>query len=122
MIRYAQVAYDNFFDLPVPPPAPVVTVAELNNQIVLDWSKDNARVKLTEDSDSKGYKFQGYNVYQLPTASSSPSEGVRIATYDIIDGVGKIYDLTFDPTNWICSFTSCSIWKRCRNKEIYLNY
>ncbi len=96
--QIAQVAYDNFFDLPTPPPPPAVTVAELENEIVLDWSKDNARVLLTENSDSKGYKFQGYNVYQLPTASSSPSEGIRIATYDIIDGVGKIYDLVFDPT------------------------
>lgn len=96
--QIAQVAYDNFFDLPTPPPSPSVTVAELDQQIVLDWSKDEARVALTEGSDSKGYKFQGYNVYQLPTASSSPSEGVRIATYDIIDGVGKIYDLVFDPT------------------------
>ena len=96
--QIAQVAYDNFFDLPVPPPPPIVTVAELDQQIVLDWSKDMVRVQATENSDSKGYKFQGYNVYQLPTASSSPSEGIRIATYDIIDGVGKIYDLTFDPS------------------------
>ncbi len=96
--QIAQVAYDNFFDLPTPPPSPSVTVSELDQQIVLDWSKDPARVALTEGSDSKGYKFQGYNVYQLPTASSSPSEGVRVATYDIIDGVGKIYDLVFDPT------------------------
>lgn len=96
--QIAQVAYDNFFDLPVPPPSPAVSVAALDQQIVLDWSKDAARVQLTENSDSKGYKFQGYNVYQLPTASSSPSEGVRVATYDIIDGVGKIYDLVFDPS------------------------
>jgi hypothetical protein len=96
--QIAQVAYDNFFDLPVPPPPPDVSVSALDQQIVLDWSKDPARVQLTESSDSKGYKFQGYNVYQLPTASSSPSEGVRVATYDIIDGVGKIYDLVFDPT------------------------
>ena len=109
--QIAQVAYDNFFDLPTPPPAPAVTVAELDNEIVLDWSKDNARVLLTENSDSKGYKFQGYNVYQLPTASSSPSEGIRIATYDIIDGVGKIYDLVFDPTTGSVVRPSGSIWK-----------
>jgi hypothetical protein len=96
--QIAQVAYDNFFDLPTPPPPPSVTVSALDNQIVLDWGGDQTRVAATENSDSKGYKFQGYNVYQLPTASSSPSEGVRIATYDIVDGVGKIYDLTFDPT------------------------
>ncbi len=96
--QIAQVAYDNFFDLPTPPPPPDVTVSELDEQIILDWSKDPARIELTENSNSKGYKFQGYNVYQLPTASSSPSEGIRVATYDIIDGVGKIYDLVFDPT------------------------
>jgi hypothetical protein len=96
--QIAQVAYDNFFDLPVPPPAPAVTIAELDEEIILDWSKDNSKVLATESSDSKGYKFQGYNVYQLPNASASISEGARIATYDIIDGVGKISDLVFDPT------------------------
>jgi hypothetical protein len=96
--QIAQVAYDNFFDLPTPAPPPAVTVAELDREIVLDWSKENDKVLATETFDSKGYKFQGYNVYQLPTASSSPSEGVRIATYDIIDGIGKINDLVFDPT------------------------
>ncbi|GBD87728.1 hypothetical protein BMS3Abin03_01662 [bacterium BMS3Abin03] len=96
--QIAQVAYDNFFDLPVPPPAPGVTVTELDKEIVLDWSKDYTKVQATETSDSKGYKFQGYNIYQLPSASASVSEGVRIATYDIIDGIGKIEDLVFDPT------------------------
>ena len=96
--QIAQVAYDNFFDLPTPPPPPSVTVSELNGEIVLDWSKDNDKVLATENFNAKGYTFQGYNVYQLPTASSSPSEGVRVATYDIIDGIGKIDDLVFDPT------------------------
>jgi hypothetical protein len=32
----------------------------------------------------------------LPTASSQVSEGVRIATYDIVDQVGKISDFVFD--------------------------
>jgi len=96
--QVAQVAYDNFFDLPTPPPAPDVTVAELDGEIVLDWSKDNSKVLATETSNIKGYEFQGYNVYQLPTSSSAVSEGVRVATFDVIDGVGKINDLVFDPT------------------------
>ena len=95
--QIAQVAYDNFFDLPVPPPGPAVTIAELDGEIVIDWSKDNSKVLATETSNSKGYLFQGYNVYQLPNSSASISEGVRVATYDIIDGVGKINDLVFDP-------------------------
>jgi hypothetical protein len=96
--RIAQVAYDNFFDLPVAPPAPLVTVTEMDREIVLDWSKDAATVKATEWSNIKGYVFQGYNVYQLPSAASSISEGVRVATYDMIDGIGKIEDFVFDPT------------------------
>jgi hypothetical protein len=94
--QIAQVAYDNNFDLPVPPPAPSVTTTELDKEIVLDWSKDNSKVVATETSNSKGYGFQGYNVYQLPSASASVSEGTRVATYDIIDGVGKVFDLVFD--------------------------
>ncbi len=93
----AQLAYDNFFRLPTPPPAPNVTVAELDREIVLDWSKDANQVNLTETSDIKGYKFQGYNVYQLPSASASISEGVRVETFDINDGIGKIFDQVFDP-------------------------
>ncbi len=96
--QVAQVAYDNFFDLPTPPPAPNVDVVELDGEIVLDWSKDNSKVLATETSSIKGYEFQGYNVYQLPTASSSVSEGKRVATFDVIDGVGKINDVVFDPT------------------------
>jgi hypothetical protein len=96
--QVAQVAYDNFFDLPTPPPPPAVTVAELDGEIVLDWSKDNDKVLATESSSTKGYTFQGYNVYQLPTSSSAVSEGIRVATFDLNDGIGKINDLVFDPT------------------------
>jgi len=95
--QQAQVAYDNLFNLPVAPPAPEVTVTQLDREIVLDWSKNDAKVVATESSNSKGYKFQGYNIYQLPTAFSSVSEGYRVATYDAVDGVGKINDLVFDP-------------------------
>jgi hypothetical protein len=95
--QQAQVAYDNFFDLPTPPPAPAVTYAELDEEIVLDWSKSTANVVATESSSGKGYTFQGYNVYQLPSASAQVNEAVRVATYDVIDGVGKINDFIFDP-------------------------
>ncbi|MCK9210149.1 MAG: hypothetical protein M0P61_04850 [Ignavibacteriaceae bacterium] len=95
--QQAQVAYDNFFNLPVAPPAPEVNVVELDKEIVLEWGQNQGSVNATESSDSKGYKFQGYNIYQLPTAFSSLSEGFRLATYDIVDGVGKISDKVFDP-------------------------
>lgn len=93
----AQLAYDNFFDLPTPPPAPKVVVSELDREIVLDWSDDQAAVDATESSSAKGYSFQGYNVYQLPSAAAAITEGVRVATFDVNDGVGKIFDKVFDP-------------------------
>ncbi len=92
----AQVAYNNFFDLPTAPPAPEVTVTTLDREIILDWSKNTAKVEATETFNAKGHTFQGYNIYQLPTASSQVSDGIRVATYDIIDGIGKISDLVFD--------------------------
>ncbi len=95
--QQAQIAYDNFFDLPLPPPAPTVNRVELDRRIVLDWGEDQERVTLIESNDSKGYSFQGYNVYQLPSASAQVSEGIRVATFDIVDGTGKINDFIFDP-------------------------
>lgn len=94
--QQAQLAYDNFFDLPVAPPAPEVNVVQLDKEIVLDWGYDNSKVIATETSNSKGYKFQGYNVYQLPSASADITSGKRIATFDVVDGIGKIEDFFFD--------------------------
>jgi hypothetical protein len=96
--QIAQVAYDNFFDLPIPPPAPSVEVVELDRQILLNWGEDVEKVNATESFDDKGYVFEGYNVYQLPSAASSVGEGVRLATFDVLNGVGKISDFVFDPT------------------------
>lgn len=92
----AQFAYNNFFVIPTPPPAPKVSVAQLSSKIVLDWGEDKNAVANTENYASKGYTFQGYNVYQLPYKSASISQAKRLATYDVVDGIGKIYDEYFD--------------------------
>jgi hypothetical protein len=85
----AQNAYDNFFDIPSAPPAPVVRVTESNESVTLTWG-DAASASVTESFNEKGYVFQGYNVYQLPSLSANKSDAKRIATYDINDGIGKI--------------------------------
>ena len=43
--QQAQLAYDNFFNLPVPPKGPEVSVVELNKKIVLDWGENQERVR-----------------------------------------------------------------------------
>lgn len=74
---------------PTPPPAPVVKVSEMDNSLILTWS-DQASYTAIESFNKFGYKFEGYNVYQMPSATAPLSEGVRIATYDIINGVSTI--------------------------------
>jgi len=99
--QQAQLAYDNFFDLPVAPPAPEVNIVTLDKEIVLDWGEAQGKVSATESSDAKGYKFQGYNVYQLPSTSADVTQGKRIATFDVVDGIGKIEDFFFDPNTGV---------------------
>jgi hypothetical protein len=95
--KSAQLAYDNFFSLPAPPAAPKVTVTELNEEILLNWGSDAAAVAASEGTDNKGFKFQGYNVYQLPSAGATVTEGKKIAVYDLAgDGITRITDQVFD--------------------------
>ena len=97
----AQLTYDNFFNVPTAPLAPVVDVTELDKEIILDWSLDRDVVKTTESHDELGFAFQGYNVYQLPSSSATIQEAVRIATFDIIDFINKIEGLEFDPATGV---------------------
>jgi len=94
----AQLAYDNFFNVPKPPPAPVVSVAELDKEVVLSWGSDPAKVNATESYSQGGFEFEGYCVYQLPTKTAQASEARLIATYDKVNGVLKVSDLEFDAT------------------------
>lgn len=99
--KIAQNAYDQFFQLPAAPPQPVVNAIELDQTIVLDWGSSLADVEKTEADTNKTFIFQGYNIYQLPTSSSDKSAGVRIATYDVVDGIKTIMDATVDPISGV---------------------
>jgi hypothetical protein len=93
----AQDAYDKDFQLPAPPAAPILKTTALNQEIILDWGDDLTAVKATESYNKEGYSFQGYNVYQLPSASATKEDAVRIATFDIVDGVKSIIGEYNDP-------------------------
>ena len=100
--KTAQNAYDHFFNLPAAPPAPQVIAVPLNNKIALDWGEDASKVKATESSfihdaidsvDVSGggdYKFEGYNIYQLPYFGAAKDQAKLVATFDIIDGISTI--------------------------------
>ncbi|RMH68420.1 MAG: hypothetical protein D6675_16055 [Gemmatimonadetes bacterium] len=83
---FAQSAFDADFDLPSPPTRPNVTVTELDQEILLTW--DN----ISEDQNGD-YPFEGYNIYQGETVAGPWK---RIATFDLNNSVGIIFDNVFD--------------------------
>jgi hypothetical protein len=97
--RFAQNTYDALFAVPSPPTAPNVTISQLDGEIVLDWGSDLANVRQTETENPAPYAFQGYNVYQFPSTASSLEDGVRLATYDLIDETTVVLDDQFDPAS-----------------------
>jgi hypothetical protein len=97
--KAAQLAYDNFFNIPPPPPAPQITVTEANQEVIFVWGSNPTAVNTTEHFNAGGFAFEGYNVYQLPSASAGKDAAVRIATYDLANGVQRILDEEFDPVS-----------------------
>ncbi len=104
--RLAQEAYDNFFVVPTPPKPPHVAVTELDGSIILNWGGNIQGVNETESHIARGgYKFEGYNIYQLKDFSSTDKNDItkvkRIATYDLVNGVKIILDKKLDPLTGI---------------------
>ena len=94
----AQDAYDAFFILPAPPPRPNLTAGSfvngswyaLDKEIILNWGTSVSDIQATENYDFKGFTFEGYNVYQLPSASAGLDLAKRLATFDKVDGLTTI--------------------------------
>lgn len=96
-VRSSRATANLLFALPSPPPQPIVKVVELDKEIVLDWGSDLQKVKNVEEFVGRGgYLFEGYNVYQLPSATSLLSEGMKIATFDVVNNIANIVDEVFD--------------------------
>ncbi|MBN2424326.1 MAG: hypothetical protein JXB44_04815 [Calditrichaceae bacterium] len=96
----AQLAYNSLFTVvPKPPVPPKVQASILEDKIVLNWGWDAATVKATEETKIINYEFEGYNVYQLASATSRISDKTtfKIATYDIVNDIRIIYSTKFVP-------------------------
>jgi len=82
---------------------------DLSDPIVLDslFQTDDStyiyNVQYVENVDTAfagqntEFTFQGYNIYQVETASGQGAVK-RIATYDLVDGITEIFDDVFDPS------------------------
>ncbi|MCK4531092.1 MAG: hypothetical protein KAU44_07920, partial [Candidatus Marinimicrobia bacterium] len=89
----AQILFDGLFlEVPKPPVSPNVTVRAFENTVVLEWGSDPIKVTAVEENPVSGYVFEGYTVYQLPHATATKDQAVRIVTYDIDNGIKLIYE------------------------------
>jgi hypothetical protein len=114
-----QTIFDNGLNNSTPPvtPSPVAVVDETNWKIELDWGIYAIPVEEVENFNQASYSFQGYNVYQLPNDLQIKENAVRLATFDIIDGVTEIGGIVMDqetglPINGIQQYGSDSGIKR----------
>jgi hypothetical protein len=89
----AQSAYNNLFSIPAPPPSPVVSVANLDNQVILSWGSP-VGIGRTEGTVDQGFTFEGYRVYEYPGPSTDGQ--LDLGTFDLADGVLAIPDTAYD--------------------------
>ncbi|MBN2572658.1 MAG: hypothetical protein JXA68_11060 [Ignavibacteriales bacterium] len=94
--KIANLFYQNGFGVASNLFTPKLSKTELDQEIILIWGFSEANYSQLEFADFMGYKFQGYNIYQLPTPTSDIKDAVRIATYDLIDGVLTIKEEELD--------------------------
>jgi hypothetical protein len=90
--------FNNGFVIPKPPvpPSPAANVTNTDWKIQFNWSADTLLVSQIENFNEDGYAFQGYNVYQLPFPEPILESAVKIATFDIVDGVTTIPGIVMD--------------------------
>ncbi len=88
---YRLSAFESFEYAPAPPKVTGTSFVDDSNQtsVVLNWGWDTNRIHETEEKKFGDFKFEGYNVYQLPSAQSAVTDpGVKkVATFDVQDGI-----------------------------------
>ena len=117
----AQALFDACFKIFDPPMAPKVTIQELNKELIIlldnpgvnhNNYQESYRVEdeinitidtLTDGSEpDRFYKFEGYQIYQLKSSSTSisdindPTKAQLIAQCDIKNGVDRLINFEFD--------------------------
>ncbi len=89
----AQFAYDVNFDIPLPPPRPIVTARAYDEKVVLTWGN-----RSETDYDVATHDFEGYIVYQGETiVGDEDGKWTPIAYFDKKNGIGQLSDFVLDP-------------------------
>ncbi|MBU1099831.1 MAG: hypothetical protein KKA84_05435 [Bacteroidetes bacterium] len=85
----------NNFKVPKPDMISTITYESITKSINLKWSAES------ELSEIGSYEFQGYNIYQLPFSTATLDEGIKIKTFDRIDGIRVITEEYFDEDQYL---------------------
>lgn len=78
-------------------PSPEFRLSGFDQKIVIDWGCNHSLVKQIENFDKLGYKFEGYNIYQLKNKNMPLDSARKIAVYDIKNNVTGVVDQFVDP-------------------------
>lgn len=86
----AQLVFDLNFDIPAPPPSPVVYVQPLDKGVRLVWGSEPVGDVQISNQLGQEFHFQGIRVWQMASNSADANPTV-VATYDESDGIGNIF-------------------------------
>jgi hypothetical protein len=116
----AQALFENCFELVEPPPAPLMTIQEMENELIIfleeppqfdeqTWFEvDKINIITPDELLDSGivyndtFKFEGYQIFQMADADASVSdlddiEKARlVAQVDVKNGVDKLVNYTYD--------------------------
>jgi hypothetical protein len=117
----AQALFDACFEIVEPPYAPVLTIQEMENELILFLdapdnletfaAQDEVDIPIGEDTDGDGindvifdqfYRFQGYQIYQMIDEEASVSDITDITKArlvgqcDLEDGISKLVNYVYN--------------------------
>ena len=68
-------------------------------RLVLDWGFDPGAMDATENNLASTFTFEGYNLYQFPSLEADISQGVKLATFDLANGITTILGEELDDSS-----------------------
>ena len=99
-LKYATRKVRSDFDFNFEPPQldpPQFSVSANDQEIVLNWY---ASAESYEGTNSSGYQFEGYNIYQ---GASAQGPWTRLHTFDVVNGVGRIVEQVMDEDGFVAT-------------------
>ncbi|MBN2354708.1 hypothetical protein JXO59_01265, partial [candidate division KSB1 bacterium] len=96
--RFIRQFFESDFVVSAPEP-PRLRATELDRTILLNWGFDAESVQKIESRHTEGFFFEGYNIYQLPHESAANKQGIKIATFDVVNDITTILEESFDPSS-----------------------